>query len=59
MKRIWIIHHNSKNIESLELNYNKTKKQKKTMKKIDLSFIKKIKEKLIIKKDVIKGMKDE
>ena len=62
---IWEIHHNIKKFQKhttnkfLKLIYNKTKKQKKTMKKINLSFIKKIKEKLIIKKDVIKGMRDE
>ena len=62
---IWEIHHNIKKFQKhttnkfLKLICNLAKKQLKTEKTIDLSFIKKFQEKLIINKDVIKGIRDE
>ena len=61
---IWEIHHNVKKFQKhttnnfLKLICNMAKKQLKKEGTIDLSFIKKLKEKLIIKKEVIKGIRD-
>ena len=62
---IWEIHHNIKKFQKhtsnkfLKLLYNKSKNEKETDENIDLSFIKKIKEKLIIRKHVIIGIRDD
>ena len=61
---IWEIHHNVKKFQKhttnnfLKLICNMAKEQFKTGGTIDLSFIRKLKEKLIIKKEVIKGIRD-
>ena len=62
---IWEIHHNIKKFQKhttnkfLKLLKNKLKKQTETEETIDFSLIKKIKDKLIIKNDVIKGIRDD
>lgn len=61
---IWEIHHNVKKFQKhttnkfLKLIYNIANKQLKTKGTIDLSYISKFKEKLIIKNDVINGIRD-